>query len=49
MVGTRWLVEDRCASTLTRLVHGRVSVRDFAKKKTVTVRAAKEYVARARS
>jgi CSLREA domain-containing protein len=48
VVGTRWLVEDRCTSTLTRVVRGRVSVRDFVKKKTVTVRAGKKYVARAK-
>jgi hypothetical protein len=48
VVGTRWLVEDRCNSTLTRVVRGRVSVRDFVKKKTVIVRAGKKYVARAK-
>jgi CSLREA domain-containing protein len=48
VVGTKWLVEDRCTSTLTRVVRGRVSVRDFVKKKTVIVRARKKYVARAR-
>jgi hypothetical protein len=48
VVGTRWLVEDRCTSTTTRVVQGRVSVRDFVKKKTVIVRAGKKYVARAR-
>jgi CSLREA domain-containing protein len=48
VVGTRWLVEDRCTSTLTRVTRGRVSVRDFVKKKTVTVRAGKKYVARAK-
>ena len=48
MVGTKWLVEDRCRSTLTRVVRGRVKVRDFAKKKTVTVRAGKRYTARAK-
>ena len=42
----RWLVEDRCKSTLTRVVRGRVSVRDFVKKKTVIVRAGKKYVAK---
>ena len=47
VVGTKWLVEDSCKSTLTRVVRGRVSVRDFAKKKTVIVRAGKKYVARA--
>jgi CSLREA domain-containing protein len=44
--GTKWLVEDRCDSTLTKVVRGRVAVRDFVKKKTVTVRAGKQYVAR---
>jgi hypothetical protein len=48
VVGTRWLVEDRCTTTLTRVARGRVSVRDFAKKKTVIVQAGEKYVARAR-
>ena len=48
VVGTKWLVEDRCTSTLTRVVRGRVKVRDFAKRKTVTVRAGKRYTARAK-
>jgi hypothetical protein len=45
--GTKWLVEDRCASTLTRVVRGKVAVRDFEKKKTVLVRRGKRYIARA--
>ena len=49
VVGTKWLVEDRCSSTLTRVVTGVVSVRDFGKRKTVRVRAGKKYVARARN
>jgi hypothetical protein len=48
VVGTKWLVEDRCTSTLTRVAKGRVSMRDFVKKKTVIVRPGKKYVARAR-
>ncbi len=48
VVGTTWLVQDRCTSTLTRVVRGRVSVRDFAKKKNVIVRAGDRYVAKAR-
>jgi hypothetical protein len=48
VVGTKWLVEDRCTSTLTRVVRGKVRVRDFVKKKTVLVKAGKKYVARAR-
>jgi hypothetical protein len=48
VLGTKWLVEDRCASTLTRVARGKVRVRDFVKKKNVTVKAGKKYVARAR-
>jgi hypothetical protein len=44
--GTRWLVEDRCDSTLTRVVQGSVVVRDFRLKKNVVVRAGKKYLAR---
>src|SRR4029079_1162516 len=47
VVGTRWLVQDRCTSTLTRVVRGRVRVRDFAKKKNVLVKAGKKYAAKA--
>ncbi len=46
--GTRWLVEDRCAGTLTRVTSGVVKVRDIAKHKTVTVRAGQRYLARAK-
>jgi hypothetical protein len=48
-VGTKWLVEDRCSSTLTRVARGKVKVRDFVKKKTVTVKARHKYIARART
>jgi hypothetical protein len=48
VVGTKWLVEDRCDSTLTRVKRGKVTVRDFAKKKTVVVKAGHKYVARGR-
>jgi hypothetical protein len=46
--GTKWLVEDRCGSTLTKVTVGRVTVRDKVKRKTVIVRAGKQYVARRR-
>jgi hypothetical protein len=46
VAGTKWLVEDRCGSTLTRVARGRVSVRDFAKRRTVIVKAGKKYVAK---
>jgi CSLREA domain-containing protein len=48
VVGTKWLVQDSCSSTLTKVARGIVSVRDFAKKKTVKVKAGHKYVARAR-
>jgi predicted outer membrane repeat protein len=48
VVGTKWLVEDTCTTTLTRVVNGRVSVRDFVKKKTVVVKAGKSYTAKAK-
>jgi hypothetical protein len=47
VVGTKWLVEDRCDSTLTKVARGRVSVRDFVKRKTVIVKKGKRYIARA--
>jgi hypothetical protein len=46
--GTKWIVADRCDGTLTKVQRGVVEVRDFRTKKTVTVRAGKSYLARAR-
>jgi hypothetical protein len=46
--GTDWDTQDRCDGTLTRVARGRVAVRDFARKKTIVVRAKKRYLARAR-
>ncbi len=48
VVGTKWLVEDRCTSTVTRVARGKVKVRDFVKHKTVTVKAGHRYTARAK-
>jgi hypothetical protein len=46
ITGTIWLVADRCdRTTLTRVRRGRVSVRDFAARRTVTLRAGQSYVA----
>jgi hypothetical protein len=44
--GTKWLVQDSCAGTLTRVVRGTVTVRDNVKHKTVTVHAGKSYLAK---
>ena len=46
--GTKWLVQDSCAGTLTRVTQGVVSVRDQVKKKTLTLRAGKRYLAKPR-
>jgi hypothetical protein len=47
--GTRWTVEDRCDGTLTRVRSGSVTVRDFAKRRNVVVRAGRSYLARPRA
>jgi hypothetical protein len=44
--GTKWVVIDRCDGTLTRVVRGVVAVRDNVKRKTIIVRAGKQYLAR---
>jgi hypothetical protein len=44
--GTKWLVEDRCDGTLTRVARGTVGVRDLVRRRTVTVRAGHSYLAR---
>jgi hypothetical protein len=46
--GTRWLVQDSCAGTLTKVASGVVSVRDTVRDKTVLVRAPRSYLARPR-
>ena len=37
--GTRWLTEDTCAGTRTRVTEGSVAVRDLHRKRTIVVRA----------
>jgi hypothetical protein len=46
--GTKWLVQDSCRKTLTTVARGVVTVQDFAKKKTVLVRAPNTYTARSK-
>ena len=46
--GTAWLTKDSCNSTITTVREGTVTVRDFAKRKNVRVKAPKSYTARAR-
>jgi len=45
--GTIWLTQDECDGTLTKVARGTVLVRDFKRKKTVTVKAGHSYLARA--
>ena len=45
--GTRWLTEERCDGTLTRVARGSVTVRDLRARKRVVVRAPRSYLARA--
>ena len=45
--GTRWLVQDRCDGTLTRVTQGVVLVQDFRLRRTRIVRAGQSYLARA--
>jgi hypothetical protein len=42
------LTQDRCDGTLTRVRRGRVVVRDFRARRTVTLTAGQQYLARAR-
>jgi streptogramin lyase len=46
--GTRWLTEDRCDGTLTRVTQGSVVVKDLHRKRTKVVRAGHSYLARRR-
>jgi hypothetical protein len=45
VLGTKWLVEDRCDGTLTKVTRGVVRVRDLRAHKTVKVRAGHSYLA----
>jgi hypothetical protein len=44
--GTRWVTVDRCDGTLTRVTEGSVVVRDFARRRSVVVRAGHSYLAK---
>jgi hypothetical protein len=46
--GTIWITKDSCTTTTTTVREGVVTVRDFVKRKNVTVKAPKSYRARAR-
>ena len=44
--GTQWRVIDRCDGTLTKVLSGSVTVRDFKRKRTIVVTAGHTYLAR---
>jgi hypothetical protein len=44
--GTRWLTEDRCDGTLTRVTEGAVEVRDRRTGRRVLIRAGQSYLAK---
>jgi hypothetical protein len=46
--GTKWLVQDSCSGTLTRVTQGVVNVRDNVRHKTIVLRAGHRYRARPR-
>jgi hypothetical protein len=43
--GTRWLTEDRCSGTFTRVTNGAVVVSDLTRRRSVVVRAGHSYLA----
>jgi hypothetical protein len=45
--GTKWLTQDQCNGTYTRVLKGIVQVRDFRLRKTVNVKAGRSYLAKA--
>ena len=46
MRGTKWFTQDTCTSTKIRVKRGVVQVRDFVKRKNVTVKKGHSYEAR---
>ena len=46
--GTRWLVQDTCDGTLTRVSRGVVTVRDFVRHRTIVLRRGERYLAEPR-
>ena len=45
--GTKWLVKDQCRGTTTKVTKGSVLVRDFTRKRTITLKKGKSYLAKA--
>ncbi|MEY2571288.1 MAG: hypothetical protein QOE63_1638, partial [Acidimicrobiaceae bacterium] len=47
--GTKWLTDDRCNGTLTRVTQGKVAVRDFVRRKTIVLKKGQRYLAKPRA
>ncbi len=47
VLGTKWVTEDRCDGTLTAVKRGKVSVLDFHTRKTITLHAGQQFLAKA--
>jgi hypothetical protein len=45
--GTSWGVTNQCDGTLTKVSRGEVSVRDFHRRKTITLFSGQSYLAKA--
>jgi ferric-dicitrate binding protein FerR (iron transport regulator) len=45
--GTQYLVKDTCAGTLTKVMKGKVTVRDLTLRKNRTLKTGQSYFARA--
>ncbi len=45
--GTVWSVSDQCNGTLTKVIRGKVSVRDFRRRRTITLFTGQSYLAKA--
>jgi hypothetical protein len=45
--GTKWLVKDTCKGTTTSVSQGKVVVRDFVRKRTITLKKGQKYLAKA--
>jgi hypothetical protein len=46
VLGTKWLVEDRCNGTVTKVVKGKVVVTQFKPRRTIRLRAGQQYFAK---
>ena len=44
--GTKWLTSDRCDGTNVKVTRGVIQVADFPRRRQVTIRAGRSYLAR---